>query len=129
MLRARLRLLAVLPALLLLLLAAPASAEPRFFDGIEDLPIMPGLTEDSAERFTFTAGRARVIERGAYGHVTREAVDAFYGATLEQLGWKRSAPLEFRREGEILRIEYPVPPARAPVRKRGLQIRFLLTAS
>jgi hypothetical protein len=88
-----------------LLIAAPAHAG-EFLPGFDDLPVMPGLSAVDGAGIVFDTPGGRIIEGYAAGEVTRNAVRRFYDETLPQLGWKRVASNEFRREGEQLKIEF-----------------------
>jgi hypothetical protein len=87
------------------LIAAPAHAG-EFLPGFDDLPVMPGLSAVDGAGIVFDTPGGRIIEGYAAGKVTRNAVRRFYDETLPQLGWKRVASNEFRREGEQLKIEF-----------------------
>ncbi len=90
----------------LLLAAVPAvAAEPAFLSEFEDLPLMPGLIEDTDRGMVFDSPSGRVIEAVAAGAVTAEAVRSFYAATLPELGWQPAGDDSFRREAEVLRLE------------------------
>lgn len=112
------------PALAAALIVAVPSGPARtatFVDGFEDLPLMPSLRQEGERTLLFDSPYGRIVEAFATGRATRAQVADFYGATLPQLGWTRVAATVFRREGEVLRIEFPRP-ARggAP----GLLVRF-----
>lgn len=100
------RLLVGLAAAFLIALAAPAARADGFVAGMDDVPLMPGLTvlKDAGLAFDDEAGR--VVESYAYGAVTKDEVLAFYGETLPQLGWQASGRGIYGREGEILRLEF-----------------------
>ena len=96
----------------LLLLAAPAAAQ-SFVDGIDDLPLMPGLAQ-TGDSSVFDSPQGRVLPG---------AVAAFYARTLSELGWRRAASgAVFLREGEKLAIDADPPDARGTVK-----VRFFLT--
>ncbi len=75
-----------------------------FVGGIEDLPLMAGLVEDAAAGLVFDKPEGRIVEAVATGTLERAAVDAFYAATLAELGWRPSGDGAYKREGEALRI-------------------------
>ncbi len=95
-----------------------------FVSGIEDLPLMPGLEEDSEGRMVFDTAAGRIVEAYASGPVSRAEVLDFYAATLPQLGWKREGEAAFRRENEILVLEFSGNKA-APA--PALTVRFALS--
>ncbi|MBL8806922.1 MAG: hypothetical protein JNN22_08760 [Rhodospirillales bacterium] len=96
----------VLAVLLAVALAGPVRAADAFVDGIEDLPLMAGLSS-AGEATVFDAAQGRVVESLAEGAPTRAAVLDFYAATLPQLGWRADGVGRFAREGERLVIEFP----------------------
>ena len=93
-----------LAALLLGILATPASAQP-FLSRLPEVPLMDGLAETAELGFLFDKPEGRIAESLATGAVESRAVAAFYGATLVELGWRPAAGrLAFAREGERLTI-------------------------
>lgn len=92
----------------------------RFVEGVEDLPLMPGLANVEAAGLAFDTVEGRIVVAFASGRVTREAVLAFYADTLPQLGWKREQELRFRRDSENLTLEF----SRG---SSGLTVRFSLS--
>lgn len=90
----------------LFFLAGPGRAENAFISGFDDLPLMPGMTESSGQLMTFDSPGGRIVENSTHGKLTRPAVLKFYRQTLPQLGWARTGPGVFVREGEILRLEF-----------------------
>ena len=118
----RVRTASIVAVCLAALLLGEARAADSFFDGIEDLPLMPGLSETARERTTFDTPTGRIVARGAEGAVTRDAVLRFYGETLPQLGWRPVGGDAFLRNGEKLQIEFPRRPS-----GRVLGVRILIT--
>ncbi len=103
------RLLAgLVPCLVALALAGGSARSGNetagFVSGIEDLPLMAGLVEDAAAGLVFDKPEGRIVEALAAGPLERAAVEAFYAATLVQLGWQPSGDGAYKREGEALRI-------------------------
>lgn len=112
---------AALAALALLLAAGPAAAaDGRFLRGVDDLPLMPGLTENADAGMEFDAPGGRFVEAVASGAVSAEAVRAFYAATLPQLGWTRTAEGHYAREDERLRLDV------SPAAGGGVTVRFVI---
>jgi hypothetical protein len=72
-----------------LICAAPAFAETRFFATLEELPLAPGL-EERASGFSFDGAGGRVVGALAEGPAAPAAVRAFYLETLPALGWSYS---------------------------------------
>jgi hypothetical protein len=107
------RLLGGSPILALILAAAllsaclPADAQEtgQFIAGIEDLPVMPGLTEIPEAGLVFDKPAGRIVEAYAQGEVRRQAVLDFYRETLPELGWQAQADDRYAREGEELTLQ------------------------
>lgn len=97
-----------------------------FVGGFEDMPLMAGLNETGEAGMVFDTPAGRIVETYATGAVSRDAVVEFYAATLPQLGWRRIGETEFRREGEVLRLEFPDAETAAGG-VAGLTVRFALT--
>ena len=95
-----------------------------FVNGIEDLPLMPGLEEAEDRGVVFDTPEGRIVRATATGPVTRAQVVDFYAATLPQLGWSRAGATVFRREGETLMLEFA---SLAAGVARGVTVRFALS--
>lgn len=113
---------ALVIAAILAALAAPAAAGAKFLSVIEDLPLMPGLVEDTASAMSFDGPTGRIVEAYAAGGVDAGAIATFYSETLPQLGWRAGAAGEYGRDGEVLRID--IGPAEAA--GNGAGVRFTL---
>jgi hypothetical protein len=88
-------------------LGAARAADPGgFVAGIEDLPLMPGLTELGGSGFAFGSTDGRIVEGYATGNVTEGQVLEFYKATLPELGWQAASERSYRRQGERLSIDF-----------------------
>jgi hypothetical protein len=89
--------------------SVPQSVSPAvpFVSGMEDLPLMAGLREVPASSIVFDTPQGRIVETFATGRVARAKVLEFYARTLPQLGWRAAGDAVFRREGEILTLEFP----------------------
>lgn len=99
--------LALAAAAVVLLLVGPVAADTTgFVSQVEDLPLMPGLTEVADAGVAFDSPSGRIVEAYAAGAVSRDAVLGFYDETLPQLGWQRSGEAAFAREGETLTLEF-----------------------
>ncbi|MCG8510494.1 MAG: hypothetical protein MI741_14815 [Rhodospirillales bacterium] len=86
--------------------AGPAIAEDvGFLSVFEDMPLMPGLTEDTERAMVFDKPEGRIVEAVASGQASAAAVSRFYAEALPQLGWRAMGGDVFRREGEELRLE------------------------
>ncbi|MBM3573481.1 MAG: hypothetical protein FJX52_14175 [Alphaproteobacteria bacterium] len=88
--------------------AAQGIALPReaFVEGVEDVPLMPGLTNVEAAGLAFDTPQGRIVVAYASGSVERDAVLTFYAATLPQLGWVRERDGRYRRDAESLSFEF-----------------------
>ena len=83
---------------------ADVEATDGFLSRLEDLPLAPGLSEDTKAGVSFDTVAGRIVEAFARGKVTEHQVLDFYRETLPQLGWTPESPTEYRRGGERLRI-------------------------
>jgi hypothetical protein len=101
----------------------PVLGEDSFFVGLEDMPVMAGLTQLADRSVSFDAPAGRIVELSAEGSVTRQAVLEFYERTLPQLGWQSTGSGTFRRDGETLRLEFPQPGRTST----HLTVRFFLS--
>ncbi|MBU0800986.1 MAG: hypothetical protein KKA05_08260 [Alphaproteobacteria bacterium] len=106
-------LLVVMGVSVLLMAATPLvqAADPvgvGFFRAVDDLPLMPGLTEQADEAVVFDQPDGRIVEVTATGTaaVTGASVTAFYDETLPQLGWVRDGSGGYVRDRERLTIQY-----------------------
>lgn len=122
-----------LPALVALSLlasgAAGAGATEKatvFLPGFPDVPLMQGLDVDEGGTVVFDKPDGRILEASAAGPVAASDLVSYYVAALPALGWReggaRPHRLQFRREGELLQIEF------AP-RGSFLAVRFFLAPS
>jgi len=82
-----------------------------FFSGIEDLPLMPGLTELPDATLVFDSPSGRYVEAYAIGKVTDIDIEHFYSTGLPQLGWMAVTASSYQREGEVLEINIVGPAA------------------
>ena len=104
---------------------AQAQAVPTdgaFVEGIDDLPLMPGLVGIADQSLVFDKPDGRIVQAVATGRVRASAVRSFYADTAPQLGWKSAGEGRFTRDGESLRIE--LIDAGAP--GGALTVRFLV---
>jgi hypothetical protein len=69
----------------------PVSPAAAFVDGIDDLPLMPGLSPVTEEGLVFDKPGGRIVHAVARGTVTPAAVRQFYADTAPQLGWRGPA--------------------------------------
>ncbi|MBF0563118.1 MAG: hypothetical protein HQL37_14140 [Alphaproteobacteria bacterium] len=103
--------------LALVLVFAPAWAGGgAFLAGVEDLPLMPGMSESAAAGTTFDTPAGRIVEAYAEGTATGAQVLRFYQETLPQLGWTAKGSNTFHREGERLKLEIVTERPRLSVR-------------
>jgi hypothetical protein len=118
---------------ILLLAAAPSgvrapgippaqAAENAFVDGIDDLPLMPGLIAVGDQSLVFDKPDGRIVQAVATGRVRAAAVRSFYADTAPQLGWKPAGEGRYTRDGESLRIELTDPGAPGG----ALTVRFIV---
>ena len=94
----------------------------RFLSVIPEMPLMPSLIEDLDAAVVFDGPSGRIVEAVANGDVSSDAVNAFYAASLPQLGWTSSSEGIYRRDAEILKIEiFP-----AETGYTGTSVEFIL---
>ena len=102
------RLRSVLYAVVIVVLAVAArpgmAQELSFLSGIDDLPLMPGLLEQTDLTLVFDSAEDRYVEAYATGNVTELTVSQFYQQSLPQLGWLHDGLVTYQRDGEILII-------------------------
>jgi hypothetical protein len=87
-------------------LSVATQAEGRFVSVIADLPLMPPLVEIPGSAVVFSKPEGRIVEISASGDVAKEAVLAYYGRALPQLGWHGGPGHRWVREGERLEIGF-----------------------
>jgi len=86
--------------------AAP-DPEPRFFEALQDVPLMPGLEELPDLTLSYDKPEGRIIESlAATGALTRRDIESFYKVTLPQLGWRLVGENSFARQGEYLKLGF-----------------------
>ena len=85
--------------------AVGARADTAFVDGFDDLPLMPGLSQEAGRVVQFDSPYGRIIESWATGSVKTEAVLGFYKKTLPQLGWTADSAERFHRDNEVLILD------------------------
>ncbi len=100
---------------------AHAQEAAGFISMIEDLPLMPGLVEEEGG-MVFDSAQGRIVQVYAIGWVNEGEVRDFYDDTLPQLGWRPDGPGVFRREGEILKVEFPGGSSAAPPLAVGFRL-------
>ncbi|GJL85454.1 MAG: hypothetical protein DHS20C02_12290 [Micavibrio sp.] len=85
----------------------PDLATPQFFASLQDVPLMPGLTELTDYTVVFDKPEGRIIESvAAVESLTPESIRTYYEASLPQLGWRRIGDDYFARQGEYLRMNF-----------------------
>jgi hypothetical protein len=90
----------------LLVLFAPLARAADFVAGTEDVPLMQGLVPVEGKSLAFDKPEGRIVEAEARGRLARAKVRDFYGATLPQLGWRAAGQDAWRRDDEMLRLEF-----------------------
>lgn len=100
--------------------AAWAQSAPAFLSTMGDVPLAPGLSERPDLGTSFDDPAGRIVEAFAAGQTTRDAVTAFYRAALPGLGWSELGSGRYRRDKEILLIEFISADS-------GVAVRYLLS--
>lgn len=88
------------------LLIPEAHAAAGFLSIAEDVPLMPGLSENADAATVFDKPTGRIGSTEAKGNVTQAAVKQFYAAALPQLGWQVAVGDQYRRDTERLKISF-----------------------
>ncbi len=86
--------------------AAATAPQAVFLSNLDDIPLMPGLTERKDLAVSFDKPEGRIVEAYAEGSLTSAAVSKFYASTLPQLGWRSQGNNRFAREGEELILNF-----------------------
>lgn len=105
----------VFQLVLILLLVAPfgfgvyaqgeKETSPRFFEMLNDVPLMPGLEEILDRSMVFDKPEGRIVESVAAGEEgDLKGIRDFYSQTLPQLGWREISQDIYIREDEQLRM-------------------------
>ena len=86
------------------------SVQAAFIEGLEDVPIMDGMTQITNDNISFGNEESRLIEAVLIGKsATFKSIKAFYKNTLPQMGWifqnSTESTLVFEREEEIIEIQ------------------------
>ncbi len=84
--------------------ATPGLAQTLYLRDAPDLPLAPGLTELVDQALIYDKPGGRIVESYAAGRGNPDLVAVFYRNSLPQLGWRRTAPGTYVREGETLKI-------------------------
>jgi len=81
------------------------AAAERFVGGMEDVPLMTGLTEITEGRVEIDSPAGRIVQASATGAASKAEVLAFYTETLPKLGWRPQGAGVFLRAGKTLAVE------------------------
>ena len=86
--------------------AAPETPalKPQFSQAIADLPLMPGLSENTDAIVMFDKPNGRVIETTAEGPIPAPQIRTFYNQALPALGWRARNDQTYHRDGEVLKF-------------------------
>ena len=114
-----------------ILALAPVVAAADFLRFVEDLPLAPGLVEDTSASILFDKPNGRIVRARASGRLPPATVVGFYRETLPQLGWQpetkpaksgrnRASDLRFVRARESLSVEVAAD-------GRGVVVQFAIT--
>jgi hypothetical protein len=100
-----------------------ARAAEAFLSVADDIPLMPGLSENTDAATVFDKPAGRIVTAEASGTVAIAAVKQFYAASLPQLGWQPDGDSRWRRDAEQLRFGYANAAGRLTVRFEILPIQ------
>lgn len=90
----------------LAVVATRAQTPAAYVPGLEDVPLMRGLIPAGGNDVSFDSPQGRIVIVNTAGAVERAQVLTFYADSMTQLGWDRIGDSAFRREGELLRLEF-----------------------
>ena len=104
------KLFAVLALIICSMPTQAQAQEPRFFESLYDVPIMPNMVELPDMAVSFDKPHGRIAYAGAQTtqSLSPEGVLAFYDRALPQMGWTvlkiAQNMREYRRKEEDLRL-------------------------
>ncbi len=81
------------------------AADQTFLKEVDDLPLAPGLVEQPGGTL-FDSPQGRIVEANAQGQLMEVEVRQFYDESLPQLGWTQVSSGVYRRDKEVLRLDY-----------------------
>lgn len=97
--------LSALAAILTILSTPALAAGPGFLSEVDDLPLAPGLVELPGGTL-FDSPQGRIVEANARGNLLEVEARNFYDETLPELGWQLVGSDTYRRDKEVLRLDY-----------------------
>jgi len=77
----------------------------EFLEGLEDVPLTPGLSVVADTGMAFDTPGGRIVETYATGALDRGRVVGFYAETLPALGWMALSEVRYLRDGEVLALD------------------------
>ncbi len=84
---------------------AGGTGQEKFLSALQDIPLMPGMTEMKEEALVFDKPSGRIAESAALAQgIEVEEISRFYNLTLPQLGWLKTGEGAYVRQDEELRI-------------------------
>lgn len=80
---------------------------PKFFQYLNDIPLMDGLYESTEDVLIFEKAEGRIIKTTALSeNLTSDAISGFYRSLLPQLGWTETGHNTYQRQTEKLSIQF-----------------------
>lgn len=93
-------------AMLCVMSGHSALAKQSYFEALYDIPVMPGFDEIKEQAVSFDKPGGRIASAiAASSTVSSRDADRYYSESLPQLGWKKTSPNQYVRDGEQLRYE------------------------
>lgn len=77
----------------------------NFVPSMPDVPLPEGFEVDTTTGSFFDSPEGRIAEIYAAGLDSPKKIGTFYEKIMPQFGWKKTAELTYRKEGETIKIE------------------------
>lgn len=79
----------------------------EFFNGIQDVPVMPGLIQMPDQAMVYDKAQGRIVmEFARLEDISQAQVRSYYTKVLPQFGWVRNGDDKYRRGSEELAITF-----------------------
>ena len=92
--------------LLVFLSSLSLQARSNFFNDLDDVPIMQGMTMIDNSNIIFDSPLGKFVELYAISNNTSQDIISFYRQALPELGWKEIKNNQFSRDNEQLTLDF-----------------------